>query len=402
MQAPERFSNLPEYAFPRLRALLNDIPVGGPEIAMSLGEPRHPLPPFLAEELARHHHLYSKYPPNEGAPELRAAIADWANVRYGLGDMIDADHHVFPLNGTREGLFAACVALSPEAKNGKPPVVLLPNPFYQCYAVAAITAGARPVYVNASAETGHLPDFAKLPRHLLQQATVAYICSPANPQGATASMDYWRDLIALAERYDFRIFADECYSEIYRGGAPVGVMQAVKDAGADPDRVLAFHSLSKRSNLPGLRSGFCMGGADSIKAMRQLRSYAGAPMPLPAQMAAATVWRDEDHVVANRALYADKYEMADEILGNLPGYMSPEAGFFLWIEVEDGVETTKQLWRDKGVKVLPGSYLSRVSEPELGGVDPGARYIRAALVDTPENVRTGLTAIRDVILGAKS
>lgn len=401
MTIPERFSDLPEYAFPRLRALLSDIPCGGPEIAMSLGEPRHPLPTFLADELARHHHLYSKYPPNEGALELRAAIADWANARYDLGDMVDADAHVFPLNGTREGLFAACVALSPETKNGKPPVVLMPNPFYQCYAVAAITAGARPVYVNASAASGHLPDFASLPTHLLEQATVVYVCSPANPQGATASMDYWRGLIALAERHDFRIFADECYSEIYRDRAPVGVMQAVRMMGADPERVLAFHSLSKRSNLPGLRSGFCMGGPESIKAMRQLRSYAGAPMPLPAQMAATAVWRDEEHVVANRALYAVKYAMADEILGNVPGYMSPDAGFFLWIEVEDGVETTKRLWREKGVKVLPGSYLSRVSEPELGGVDPGARYIRAALVDTAENVRTGLSAIRDVILGDK-
>lgn len=399
MQAPERFSDLPEYAFPRLRTLLNGIEPGGPEIAMSLGEPRHPLPPFLAEELARHTQLYAKYPPNEGAPELRGAIADWANARYGLGEAIDPDHHVFPLNGTREGLFAACVALSPERKNGAAPVVLLPNPFYQCYAVAAITAGARPVYVNATAESGHLPDFENLPEHLLRQATVAYICSPANPQGATADLAYWKRLIALAERYDFRIFADECYSEIYRGTAPVGVMEAVKDVSPDPERVLAFHSLSKRSNLPGMRSGFCMGGAEAIRHMRQLRSYAGAPMPLPAQMTAAAVWRDETHVVDNRALYAAKYAMADDILGNMPGYMSPEAGFFLWIEVENGEETCVRLWREKGVKCLPGSYLSRPAAPELGGGDPGARYIRAALVDTPENVRIGLTAIRDVLTG---
>ena len=399
MQDPERFSDLPEYAFPRLRALLDPIAPGGAEVAMALGEPRHPLPPFLAEELARHHGLYSKYPPNEGDPGLRDAIAAWANRRYDLGDLIDPAHNVFPLNGTREGLFYSCVALSPEQKNGQKPAVLLPNPFYQCYAVAAITSGAEPVYVNATAETGHLPDFAALPEDILNRTTVAYICSPANPQGATADLDYWKKLIALAEKHDFRIFADECYSEIYRGTPPVGVMEAAKAVSADPDRVLAFHSLSKRSNLPGLRSGFVMSGAKTIKMLRQLRAYAGAPLPLPAQKAAEAVWRDEEHVVENRALYAVKYEMADDILGNMPGYMSPEAGFFLWIEVENGEESCVSLWRKTGVKVLPGAYLSRPAAPQLGGGDPGLKYIRAALVDTPDNVRRGLTAIRDVIGG---
>ena len=399
MQDPERFSDLPEYAFPRLRALLDPIAPGGAEVAMSLGEPRHPLPPFLAEELARHHGLYSKYPPNEGDPGLRDAIAAWANRRYDLGDLIDPAHNVFPLNGTREGLFYSCVALSPEQKNGQKPAVLLPNPFYQCYAVAAITSGAEPVYVNATAETGHLPDFAALPEDILNRTTVAYICSPANPQGATADLDYWKKLIALAGKHDFRIFADECYSEIYRGTPPVGVMEAAKAVSADPDRVLAFHSLSKRSNLPGLRSGFVMSGAKTIKMLRQLRAYAGAPLPLPAQKAAEAVWRDEEHVVENRALYAVKYEMADDILGNMPGYMSPEAGFFLWIEVENGEESCVSLWRKTGVKVLPGAYLSRPAAPQLGGGDPGLKYIRAALVDTPDNVRRGLTAIRDVIGG---
>ena len=400
MQAPERFSNLPEYAFPRLRALLEPIAPGPAgenrePVAMSLGEPRHPLPPFLDEALAKHSHLYAKYPPNEGHQDLRDAIAAWTNRRYGLGARVDPDHHVFPLNGTREGLFAACVALSPETKNGEKPVVLLPNPFYQCYAVAALTAGAEPIYVNATAETGHLPDFASLDRKLLARATVAYICSPANPQGAVASRAYWRDLVALAEAHDFRIFADECYAEIYRDAPPPGVLE-VADA-ADPERVLAFHSLSKRSNLPGLRSGFCVGGPETIRAMRQLRSYAGAPMPLPAQLAAAEVWREEEHVVANRALYAAKYAMADEILGGAPGYTSPEAGFFLWLEVENGETSCVRLWREAGVKVLPGAYLSRPASPGAGDGDPGARYIRAALVDEIENVRRGLTAIRDVL-----
>jgi len=204
-------------------------------------------------------------------------------------------------------------------------------------------------------------------------------------------------LTALAEHHDFRIFADECYSEIYRETPPPGAMQAAGNA--HPERVLAFHSLSKRSNLPGLRSGFCMGGPETIKAMRQLRSYAGAPMPLPAQLAAAEIWRDEAHVVENRALYHRKYAMADDILGNMQGYMSPEAGFFLWIKVADGEASTMRLWQEAGVKVLPGSYLSRPATAGAGTGDPGAEYIRAALVDTEENVRRGLMAIRDVVGG---
>ena len=263
MQSPERFANLPEYAFPRLRALLDAYPPGpaganAEPVAMSLGEPRHPAPPFLAEALARHVPLYGKYPPNEGAPELLEAIGGWVGRRYGVA--LDPMRQVFPLNGTREGLFAAAVALSPEAKAGKRPVILLPNPFYQCYAVAAITAGAEPYYVNATAETGHLPDFATLPEDVLERTTAAYLCSPANPQGAVASEGYWAGLIALAERHDFMIFADECYAEVYRGAAPPGALTAAAKAGADPERVLVFHSLSKRSNLPGLRSGFAAGG----------------------------------------------------------------------------------------------------------------------------------------------
>lgn len=368
MQTPERFMNLPEYAFPRLRALLDPVapgPSGSNQepVAMSIGEPKHPQPAFLAEALARHVHLYGKYPPNEGHPDLLAAISGWISRRYGVE--ADPAQHIFPLNGTREGLFNAAVALCPERKNGERPAVLLPNPFYQCYAVAALTAGAEPFYVNASAASGHLPDFGALDEALLARTAVVYVCSPANPQGAVASAKYWKELLALAERYDFRIFADECYSEIYRNAPPPGVLSAVREAGADPERVLAFHSLSKRSNLPGLRSGFCAGGAKTISALRRHRAYTGAPLPLPAQLAAAEVWADEAHVVENRALYAKKYDLAERILGS-----APEAGFFLWVETEDGEETTVRLWRDYGVKVLPGSYLSR----ENGiGPKPGIR-----------------------------
>ncbi|RMF37640.1 MAG: aminotransferase class I/II-fold pyridoxal phosphate-dependent enzyme [Alphaproteobacteria bacterium] len=395
MEFPERFSKLPEYAFPRLRALLDGIEPGAESVAMSLGEPRHPPPPFLDEVLAAHTGLYGRYPPNEGHPELREAYCDWLSRRYGASRSPD---EVFPLNGTREGLFNACIALVPETRRGRRPTVLMPNPFYQVYAVAALAAGAEPVYVPALPQTGFLPDFAAVPADLLDRAAAAYVCSPANPQGAVAGLDYWRDLIALAERYDFRIFADECYGEIYRDAPPPGILEA----GGDPERILAFHSLSKRSSLPGLRSGFAAGGRATVAAMRQLRSYAGAPLPGPAQFAAAACWRDEDHVTASRELYRRKYRIADRILGDLPGYTAPQGGFFLWFRVADDEAAAVTLWREAGVRVLPGSYLSRPVDPRLGGGDPGRGYLRLALVASPEEVERGLQAARPYLAQGES
>ncbi|SET50629.1 aminotransferase class I/II-fold pyridoxal phosphate-dependent enzyme [Oceanicella actignis] len=395
MQMPERFQDLPDYAFPRLRALLDAHAPGGPVLAMSIGEPRHPPPPFVAETLARHADEYGRYPPNEGTPGLRDAIAAWLRRRYGLSEeRADPDRHVLPLNGTREGLFAACLALCPERKNGARPAVLMPNPFYQCYGAAALAAGAEPVYVPATPESGHLPDYAALPADLLARTAAVYVCSPANPQGAVASAEWWRALIDLAERHDFRIFADECYAEIHRGDPPPGALEAAQAAGADPERVLAFHSLSKRSNLPGLRSGFCAGGPKTIAAMLRLRAYGGAPLPLPAQHAAEAAWRDEAHVERNRALYRRKFDEADRILGDLPGYASPAAGFFLWLHVGDGEAAALELWRGEGVRALPGAYLSRPAPDWLGGGDPGAAWLRVALVAPEDETRRGLEAIR--------
>ncbi len=400
MQFPRRFEALPEYAFPRLRALLDGIPPGGPEIAMSIGEPRHPIPDFVPGILAEHAGSLSRYPPNEGIPELRQAISDWLARRYGVAEAYrDPERAILPLNGTREGLFNTCLALSPETKGGKQPLVLLPNPFYQCYAVAALTAGAEPVYLPCSSGTGHLPDFAGLPADVLDRTTVAYVCSPANPQGSVADRGYWLRLLDLAERHDFRVFADECYSEIYRDEPPPGALEVASGMGADPERLVVFHSLSKRSNLAGLRSGFAATGPGNMARMKQLRAYAGAPLPLPAQYAAAATWREESHVEANRSLYREKFTLADDILGNLPGYMSPQAGFFLWLDVGDGERAAARLWRDAGVRALPGKYLSRPAPDRLGGGDPGEAYLRLALVAPAEEVRRGLEAVRAVLSG---
>jgi len=394
MTLPERFSNLPEYAFPRLRALLDGLAPGGPTVAMGIGEPKHPFPDWVSEVLMSHVSEFNSYPPNDATPELLNAIAGWIARRYGV--QLQLDRQIMALNGTREGLFNAMLALCPEtSRGGRQPAVLMPNPFYQVYAVAALAVGAEPVYVSATKATGFLPDYGSLDPALLDRVEIAYLCSPSNPQGAVASREYWADLIELAERHDFKIFADECYSELYRDEAPVGALQVATEMGASPERVVIFHSLSKRSNMPGLRSGFVAGGAENMARLKQLRNFAGAPLPYPLQRVAEKVWADEAHVDHNRALYVEKYEMADEIFAGVPDYRAPQAGFFLWLPVEDGETATVRLWKETGVRVLPGAYLGR--ETDLG--NPGSGYIRVALVAPKDELQGGLIKLRTCLYG---
>ena len=388
---PERFSNLPEYAFPRLRALLDSHKPGGAPAHMTIGEPKHPFPAWITDVITEHAHEFGNYPANEGTPELRQSITDWVNRRYGV--TLKPDTNVMALNGTREGLYNAMMALCPEAKNGKWPMVLIPNPFYQVYMVAALSVGAEPVFLPATKENGFLPDFSEVPGDILNQVTVAYLCSPSNPQGAVATREDWAHLIGLAELYDFKIFADECYSEIYRDEPPVGALQVAREMGADPERVVIFHSLSKRSNLPGLRSGFVAGGVETMKRVRQLRAYSGAPLPLPLQRVAERVWSDETHVEENRALYQAKYDAADAVFDGVPGYKGPDAGFFLWLPVADGEQAAIKLWTETGVRVLPGAYLSR----DVDGDNPGQGYIRVAMVAPIDEMTPALITLRDCL-----
>lgn len=390
MAFPERFSNLPDYAFPRLRKLLDSHPPGADPIAMTIGEPRHPMPDFVGPILAANLGGFAVYPPNDGTPELLHAISGWIARRYSASVPLEG---IMALNGTREGLFNAAIALCPETKRGKRPVILMPNPFYQVYALAALTVGADPVYVPATASTGFLPDYRSLPKDILDRTAIAYICSPANPQGAVASAEYLADLLSLAEEYDFRVFADECYSEIWRDTPPTGLLTVAK--GTDPERALVFHSLSKRSNLPGLRSGFVAGGTASIAAIRKLRAFAGAPLPLPIQRVSEAAWNDEAHVDASRALYQEKFRVADQTFAGMQGYQSPAGGFFLWLPVPDGETAALRLWTTTGVRVLPGAYLSR----EVGGQNPGKGYIRVALVAPKAETQRGLTQLRDCLYG---
>jgi len=358
---------------------------------MTIGEPQHPFPGWVPEVLAAHTADFAHYPANNGTEALLSAIAGWLHRRYAVS--VDPDTQLMALNGTREGLFNAAIALCPEEKNGARPVVLMPNPFYQVYAVAALTAGAEPHYIAATHETGFLPDYTALPADLLDRTAIAYICSPANPQGVVAGRGYWQALLALAEKHDFRIFADECYSEVYRDAPPPGALEIAAETGADPERVVVFNSLSKRSNLPGLRAGFAASGPRNMAALRQLRAYAGAPLAGPLQAVAARAWAEEAHVEASRALYAEKFDAADRIFAGINGAGAPEGGFFMWLPVADGEAAALKLWQETGVQVLPGAYLAR----EAGGLNPGAEYIRVALVAAKEETEAALTELRDCL-----
>lgn len=390
MAIPERFSNLPEYAFPRLRTLLSGLSPAADPVVMTIGEPRHAVPEFTARIMADSIAEFGKYPPNEGTPDLLAAISGWIRRRHGI-EVEPA--RITALNGTREGLFNAALALCPETKAGQSPAILIPNPFYQVYAVAAAAVGAEPVFVPATEATGFLPRYGDLDPAVLDRVAIAYLCSPANPQGSVADDAYLENLIALADRHDFLVFSDECYSEIWRDAPPPGALAVATRMGL-ADRVVMFNSLSKRSNLPGLRSGFAAGGPAQIGQLRRLRSYSGAPLPLPVQRVSAAAWNDEAHVEENRALYHAKYAVADRVLGNVPGYRPPQGGFFLWLRVPESVGTgedaAKTLWTQAGIQVLPGAYLSR--DTDQG--NPGQNYIRVALVDPASPTEAALNRLK--------
>jgi aspartate/methionine/tyrosine aminotransferase len=344
---------------------------------MHVGEPQHAVPAFVGEILAKHTADFGRYPPIIGPEPLRKAIAAWLTHRYALSGSIDAERNILPLVGTREGLFSAAFVTVPEEKHGKKPVVLIPNPFYQCYAAAALSSGAEPIYVNATRETNFLPDFASLPRDTLARTAAVFMCSPSNPEGAAATEGEWRRLFALADEFDFTVLADECYTEIYTGQPPAGALAARESMHGDFSRLLSFHSLSKRSNLAGLRSGFVAGDANLIARFREFRNVAGPQLPLPIAAVSTAAWSEERHVEENRALYAQKFDLAKSRLGNRFGFRVPDGGFFLWLDVGDGVEAAAKLWREGGVRVLPGAYLSR----DTNAGNPGKSFIRVALVN---------------------
>lgn len=402
-----RFESLPDSPFPRLNALIEGIEPGKPPLVMSLGEPQHPFPGFVMEEISRNSALFGKYPPIVGTAEFRNAAAGWLGRRYGIAEAIgkgralDPETQILPVNGTREALFNIAQIATPPEKAGKRPAILMPNPFYQCYAAAALAAGAEPVYIAATRETGFMPDFEALPEELLARTAMIYFCSPANPQGSVASLGYLQRLIALAREHAIVLAIDECYADIYDREPPAGALQAA--LGMDPEggdpfaNIIVFHSLSKRSSLPGLRSGFCAGERALMQRFRNFRNIAAPQVPLPLMAASAACWNDDAHATANRDLYRAKIDAAERVLGNRFGFYRPPGGFFLWLDVGDGEKAARELWAKAGVKVLPGAYLSREDSPYGPGGNPGAAYIRVALVGGVAETEEALARMAEVL-----
>ena len=368
------------YPFEKLAQLKRGIvaPADKAHIALSIGEPAHPTPRFIQQALFEHIDGLGNYPTTKGILPLRQAIADWLVQRFNIPhSVIDPETQVLPVSGTREALFSIAQAVINPADKA---IVMMPNPFYQIYEGAALLAGAEPYFLNVTAETGYLPDFDSVPEAIWQRCKLIYTCSPGNPSGAVMAQAQMEQLLNLAEKYDFIIASDECYSELYdnEGSPPAGLLQTAYAVGNTAfKRCLVFHSLSKRSNAPGLRSGFVAGDAEILKAYFQYRTYQGCAMPLPTQQASVLAWQDESHVIENRQLYRAKFDAFVSILKDMCEIEKPAASFYVWLKTAiNDTEFAKHLFAQENITVLPGSYLSR----EAHGDNPGAYHVRIALV----------------------
>jgi len=379
--------------FARLNSLLAGVEPGLPAINLTIGEPQHPVPPFVAPVMAANIALFGRYPPIRGTDAFRQTIAAWLDTRYGLQAKIDPERMVLPLNGSREGLTLAGLSARQRRPDIARPVVLLPNPFYQAYAAGAEVAGAEIVLLGHGRD-GSFPDLGDVDPDILARTVALYVASPTAPQGDVATLDDWTDVIETARRHDFMVFADECYSEIYRDAPPPGVLQAADRLGQGFANILTFHSLSKRSNLPGLRCGFVAGDPDFLANWQRFRNVAAPQVPGPIQAVAVAAYSDESHVAENRALYNAKYDAALATLGPKVRATRPEGGFFLWLEVGDGVEAAERLWREAGVRTIPGAYLSL---PLPDGSNPGTPYIRVAMVQDLASTQEALTRMARVL-----
>lgn len=381
--------------FARLTELLAPYQPGKPLIALSLGEPQHALPAFVGPVLARHIADFGRYPIAKGIEPFRRAAANWLEKRFGLPRAVDPDSEILVLNGSREGLFFAAITAARfvTGRQGKP-AILLPNPFYPAYGAGARAAGCEAIYLPTTPSNGFLPDLDTLDDATLARTVAIYLASPANPQGAVASRGYFSRLKKLADRFGFMVLSDECYSEIYTREAPGSMLEA---AGPDFANVVAFQSLSKRSNLPGMRVGFAAGDKKFLAMFHDLRNVAAPQVPVPLQHVAIAAYSDETHVEENRRLYRIKFDLADQILGNRFGYRRPAGGFCLWLDVSahGGDEAaTLKLYREGGVRVVPGSYLAR---QQADGSNPGAGYIRVAMVQDSEITAEALHRLAQIL-----
>lgn len=389
-------THLHPYPFEKLAQLKTGCtpPANLPHIALSIGEPKHPTPGFITEAVIEHLHGLAIYPTTKGRIELRKTIADWLHQRFLLNGYVDPEKHILPVNGTREALFAFAQAVIDPSQN---PLVIMPNPFYQIYEGAAILAGAEPYFINCTADNHFIPDFDMISQEVWQRCQLIYLCSPGNPTGAVIDEQSLVKLIELAHKYDFIIAADECYSEIYfdKDKPPVGLLQAACNAGyTDFSRCVVFHSLSKRSNAPGLRSGFVAGDALVLKDFLRYRTYHGCAMPPATQAASISAWQDEAHVAYNRQYYLEKFNAVLTILAPVMNVEMPQAGFYLWAETPiSDTAFARQLFEQQNITVLPGSYLAR----DTDNGNPGQNRVRMALVASLEECIEAAYRIRDLI-----
>ena len=390
------------HPFTRLNKLLESVQAGGGNtpLALSVGEPQFTPPAMVQRLISDQFPLWGKYPQALGNEPFRKAVAGWLTRRFRLPEgMVDPAKHVMPFSGTREALFHIALSAVPEVGAGEEkPIVLMPNPFYHVYAGAAAAAGAEPYFLNATEENGFFPEIAAIPPAILKRTRLAYICSPANPQGAVAPLSYLAAWLALARQHNFVLASDECYSEIYRGTPPHGALEAARDLGgqgsASLDNLIIFHSLSKRSSGAGLRSGFVAGEARLIQRQAQLINFGGVATPFPILAAATELWQDEEHVAEYRAKYVENFNAAQDALEHIFGEVRAEGGFFLWLDVGDGEAAAKALWAEAAIRVLPGGYMARA---DASGFNPGQRYIRVALVLEPAEMTAALKRMAPVL-----
>lgn len=376
---------LQPYPFEKLKKLFSDVTPNAAfsPISLGIGEPKHATPAFIKQALVDHLAGLANYPTTTGSDELRLSIANWLARRYGLPTPNFATQ-VLPVNGSREALFALAQAVITPSKDGEAkPLVLCPNPFYQIYEGAAYLAGAEPYFANAMPERNFAPDYASIPDEIWARVQLLYVCSPGNPTGAVLTLEDWKELFTLADKYDFVIAADECYSEIYfQAEPPLGSLQAAATLGRhNYDRLVSLSSLSKRSNVPGMRSGFVAGDAQILKQFLLYRTYHGSAMCPSFQAASVAAWNDEQHVELNRELYRKKFSVITPRLQEVLDVRLPDAAFYLWAKVDklcaiSDTEFAKRLYQEYNVTVLPGSYLARTAH----GINPGENRIRMALV----------------------
>ncbi|MGX4675414.1 succinyldiaminopimelate transaminase [SAR92 clade bacterium H246] len=395
--------HLHPYPFERLNQLKAGAvpPAHLKHIPLSIGEPKHPSPEFVKQVMSNSIDKLAQYPTTKGGIELRQTIARWLEKRFNLGtDSIDPDQHVLPVTGTREALFAFTQAVVNNDMDA--PVVVSPNPFYQIYEGAAILAGAEPYYLDCVPEQGFIPDLTTVPEAIWQRCQLLQVCTPGNPTGAVMSIEQLQQAIALADKYDFIIASDECYSEVYfdEQTPPPGLLQACEQMGRrDYSRCVVFHSLSKRSNLPGLRSGFIAGDATILKDFLSYRTYHGCAMSLPVQDASAAAWNDEQHVVDNRTMYREKFAAVTDILADVLDFPQPHASFYLWPQTPiDDREFALGLFAQQNVTILPGQYLSRDSATG----NPGKNRVRMALVASTEECIEAALRIRQYVQNLSS